>query len=274
MCFRPKSRARRAIMLAALRPMLHNKVVVVTGGAGLLGRQFCSAIADLGALAVVADVNVGAAELVATQISSHGGRAEVAALDITSDESVNGVIRTLHERHGRIDAVVNNAYPRNDHYGRRLAEVTYADFCENIGWHLGGYFLVSQRFALYFRDHGGGNIVNIGSIYGSVAPRFDIYAGTSMTMPVEYAAIKSAVLHLTRYFAQYFKQDGVRCNSLSPGGILDTQPDTFVEQYKKYSGTKGMLSSEDISGALVFLLSDAARYVTGQNLIVDDGFGL
>jgi len=91
---------------------------------------------------------------------------------------------------------------------------------------------------------------------------------------VEYAAIKSSVIHLTRYFAQYFKRDGIRCNSLSPGGILDKQPESFLESYKSFCGTKGMLDSQDVIGTLLFLLSDASKYITGQNLVIDDGFSL
>ena len=222
----------------------------------------------------MADVRLAEAESVAEDLVGRGLRAESVALDITSRSSVDVALRSVHERIGPIGAVVNNAYPRNARYGRALESVTYADFCENVDLHLGGYFLVSQRFALYFREHGGGNIVNMGSIYGTMAPRFEVYAGTTMTMPVEYAAIKAGVLHLTRYFAQYFKGDGVRCNSLSPGGILDRQPEEFVRSYNVHCGTTGMLDGADVAGALVFLLSDASRHVTGQNLIVDDGFSL
>lgn len=254
--------------------MLSERVIVVTGGAGLLGRRFCTAVAEQGAFAIVADLNLASAERVAEEIKATGGRAEAATLDITDTVSVEDLIASLHARHGHIDAVVNNAYPRNKNWGRKLEEVTYGDFCENVSLHLGGYFLVAQKFAMYFRTQGGGNIINLASIYGTMAPRFEVYAGTPMTMPVEYAAIKSAVIHLTRYFARYFRADGLRCNSLSPGGILDGQPDTFQVGYKRYTGTKGMLQPEDVVGALVFLLSDASKYLTGQNLVVDDGFSL
>lgn len=254
--------------------MLSGKVIVVTGGAGLLGQRFCSALAKNGGVAVVADVDAAAAERIAEEITIAGGRAEPALLDITDTASVDGLIASLDARHGRIDAVVNNAYPRNHSWGRKLEDVSYGDFCENVSLHLGGYFLVAQRFALYFRAHGGGNIVNMASIYGTLAPRFDIYGDTRMTMPVEYAAIKSAIIHITRYFAQYYKANGIRCNTLSPGGIRDRQPDGFLEKYDSYCGEKGMLDAEDIAGSLLFLLSDASRYVTGQNVIVDDGFGL
>lgn len=254
--------------------MLRDQVIVVTGGAGLLGRLFSGAVAKQGATVVVADVDAAAAQSVADEICSRAGRAESAALDITSPASVDALIESLRTRHGVIDAVVNNAYPRNAHYGRKLEQVSYADFCENLTLHLGGYFLVAQKFALLFRAQGHGNIVNMASIYGTMAPRFSIYAGTTMTMPVEYAAIKSGVVQLTRYFAQYFKSDGVRCNALSPGGIVDGQPEVFLQRYKEHCGSRGLLEGRDVLGALIFLLSDASRYVTGQNLIVDDGFSL
>jgi NAD(P)-dependent dehydrogenase (short-subunit alcohol dehydrogenase family) len=255
--------------------MVRDKVVVLTGGAGLLGRAFANAIAEHGGMAIVADIDAEGAARVAREIgAAHVGRADSVRLDVTDAGSIAALIGTVRERHGRIDAVVNGAYPRNANYGRKLEDVSYADFCENLNLHLGGYFLVAQQLGLFFRSQGGGNIVNVSSIYGAVAPRFEIYAGTAMTMPVEYAAIKSAVIHLTRYFAQYFKKDGIRVNSLSPGGIRDRQPDSFVRKYHEHSGTKGMLEPGDVAGALLFLLSDASRHMTGQNVVVDDGFSL
>ena len=184
------------------------------------------------------------------------------------------MIDQVLRRYGRIDAVVNSAYPRNKSYGRRLEEVAYQDFCENTSLHLGGYFLVAQQFCLAFKAQGRGNLVNMSSIYGSMVPRFELYEGTSMTMPVEYAAIKAAIEHLTRYFAQYFKGFGIRVNSLSPGGVLAEQSSDFVGAYNSYCASKGMLEADDVVGALIFLLSEESRYITGQNLIVDDGFSL
>lgn len=255
--------------------MLNNTVVVVTGGAGLLGRSFVSAIAAQGGIVVVADLDAEAAIRVAEEIGvSNPGRVEAMRLDITDKASLMALIAKTRERHGRIDAVVNSAYPRNPNYGRRLDDVTYEDFCENIDLHLGGYFLVAQQFGLYFRTQGGGNIVNMASIYGTMTPRFDLYADTAMTMPVEYAAIKSAVIQLTRYFAKYFQGDGIRVNSLSPGGVMDRQPEAFLAKYNAHCNVKGMLDPSDIAGTLLFLLSDASKYITGQNFIVDDGFSL
>jgi NAD(P)-dependent dehydrogenase (short-subunit alcohol dehydrogenase family) len=255
--------------------MLDETVVVVTGGAGLLGRVFVRDIVEHGGIAVVADIDMSAAANFVSELpEQYAARAHAMKLDITDTASVAALISAAFKRFGRIDAVVNNAYPRNPHYGRKLENVTYDDFCQNLSLHLGGYFLVSQQFGLFFRSQHKGNIINMASIYGVMAPRFEIYSGTQMTMPVEYAAIKSAVIHLTRYFAQYFKNDHVRVNSLSPGGILDQQPELFLRNYRAFCSSKGMLEGKDISSVLLFLLSDASKYLTGQNLVVDDGFSI
>jgi NAD(P)-dependent dehydrogenase (short-subunit alcohol dehydrogenase family) len=251
--------------------MLENKVIVVAGGAGVIGQCFVRGICSGGGIVIVADIDVEAAKLLAQDCAGH---AESAYLDITNLDSIKVLIYDVMKKYGRINALINNAYPRNINYGKKLEDVTYADFCENVNSHLGGYFLLAQQFCLEFKKQGYGNIINMSSIYGSIAPRFQIYDQTPITMPVEYAAIKSAIEHLTRYFAQYYKGSGIRVNCLSPGGILAGQPMEFLEAYKKYCATKGMLDATDILGALTFLLSDASTFINGQNLIVDDGFSL
>lgn len=255
--------------------LLQDKIVLVTGGAGLIGSALCRAIAVQGGVAIVADINLAKAESVAKSIrESDDQRAEAIVMDITDAASVVSVVTELTERHGHIDGLVNNAYPRNKNYGRRLEEVELADFNANTNMHLGGYFLTMQIFAKMFREQGGGVIVNMSSIYGCIAPKFDVYAGTAMTMPVEYASIKSGVLHLTRYFAQYYKKDGVRVNAVSPGGVEDGQDAKFLARYNAHAGKIGMLGQDDVTDVVVFALSDMSRAVTGQNLIVDDGFSL
>ncbi len=251
--------------------MFANKVIVVTGGAGTIGQCFVRGIAKRGGIAIIADIDVDAANLLAKDCT---GRTEAIKLDITSKDSIASLISDLIKRHGRIDGLVNNAYPRNRNYGRKLEDVAYIDFCENVDMHLAGYFLVTQQFCAAFKVQGYGNVVNMSSIYGSMAPRFEVYDGTQMTMPIEYAVIKAGVEHMTRYFAQYFKGTGIRVNSLSPGGILAGQPAEFLGAYNKYCASKGMLDAKDLLGALIFLLSDEARFLTGHNLIIDDGFSL
>jgi len=248
-----------------------NKVIVITGGAGVIGESFVRSISENDGIAIIADIDFSAAQLLAAKV---GGRSEAFTLDITDINSITILINNLMQKYGRIDAVVNNAYPRNKAYGRKLEDVSFADFCDNVDKHLGGYFLVAQQFCLAFRHQGYGNVINISSIYGSIAPRFEVYEGTQMTMPVEYAAIKAGIENLTRYFAQYFKGAGIRINSLSPGGIAADQPNDFIVAYNKKCASKGLLETKDLAGALIFLLSNESKFMTGQNLIVDDGYSL
>ncbi|APC96425.1 oxidoreductase [Francisella frigiditurris] len=256
--------------------MLNGKVVVITGGAGLIGQEFVKSVIENKGIAIIADINeetgVKTKEKLSVELKTTN--IDFVKLDITSKSSLNICIDYLDDKYGRIDALVNNAYPRNKNYGKHFFDVEYNDFVENLGLNLGGYFTTSQQFAEYFKAQGFGNIINISSIYGVVAPRFEIYEGTNMTTPIEYAAIKSGLIHMTKYMAKYFKGMNIRVNALSPGGIFDNQPETFLEKYKEKCLNKGMLDKSDLNATLVYLLSDMSKYVNGQNVIVDDGFSV
>jgi NAD(P)-dependent dehydrogenase (short-subunit alcohol dehydrogenase family) len=256
--------------------MLKNQIIVITGGAGLIGKEFAKAVIENDGIAIIADINQEIGLKVKEDLSNelNSKNIDFVKLDITSKASLNECIQYLDNKYQRIDALVNNAYPRNKNYGKHFFDVEYSDFVENTGLNLGGYFTASQQFALYFQKQGYGNIVNISSIYGVVAPKFEVYDNTPMTMPVEYAAIKSGLIHLTKYMARYFKGMNIKVNALSPGGIFDSQPERFLEKYKEQCLNKGMLDKSDMRGTLVYLLSDMSKYVNGQNIIVDDGFSL
>jgi len=256
--------------------ILKDKIVIVTGGAGLIGKALITGVVEHGGTGIVADIDRSRAETVASELQRDLGKGTISAIDvdITSRDSLTAMFAAVSARYRTVDAIVNNAYPRNRNYGRKFFDVEYADFCENVSMHLGGYFLVAQQAALFFTRQGHGNIINMSSIYGVIAPRFEIYEGTAMTMPVEYAAIKSAIIHLTRYMAKYLQGKNIRVNAISPGGILDRQPSEFLQRYNAHCSTKGMLDGTDIIGTTVYLLSDLSSSVTGQNIVVDDGFSL
>ena len=254
--------------------MIENQVIFISGGAGLLGSSFCRKIAQHGGHPVVGETNVDAAKKLVESLHEDfpACRAEALYVDINDKDSIQKILSGIHNKYGRIDAIVNSAYPRNSCYGRDFFDVAYTDFCENINLNLGGYFLMSQQFAAYFANQGKGNIINIASIYGIMAPRFEIYENNNLSMPVEYAVIKAAIIHLTRFMAKRFKGLNIRVNAISPGGILKDQPREFLKKYNAFGCQKGMLDASDVDGALLFLLSDDSSFITGQNLVVDDGW--
>ncbi|GIW21350.1 MAG: SDR family oxidoreductase [Candidatus Sericytochromatia bacterium] len=243
--------------------MLKNKVILIIGGSGLIGTKLVKAIYENGAIVIVGD-----------KINNNDNNHEFFYLDITSEDDINKCILFIENKYSKLDAVVNLAYPRNKNHGNHFFDVSYTDFCENVNLHLGGYFLVLKLFSKYFLKQGYGNIISFSSIYGFLTPRFEIYQGTNMTVPVEYSASKSAIIHLTKYVAKYLKNKNIRVNCISPGGILDKQPEIFIEKYNKNCLNKGMLYTEDIVGTVLFLLSDNSKYINGQNIIIDDGFSL
>jgi len=256
--------------------MLNNKVIVVTGGAGLIGQEFVRTIVQNGGTAVIADIDIMNANKVKEGLLKEYQTSDIDVIDfdINSENSIQDAIDYLDNKYHKIDALINNAYPRNKNYGKSLLEVEYQDFCENTNLHLGGYFLTSQKFIRYFVKQGSGNIVNISSIYGVITPRFEIYKDTEMGMPVEYAVIKAALIHLTKYMAKYCQDKNIRINVMSPGGVLDGQPQLFLDRYNANCASKGMLDKQDLGGTLLYLLSDMSKYVNGQNIVIDDGFSL
>ena len=256
---------------------LKGKTIVITGGAGLLGSAFSKACAEYDANAVVVDIDEEKAYKLTEQIKKETGNNNIIfqKCDITNTNDIQNLIDTTLNKSGKIDALVNNAYPRNKNYGRKFEDVSYEDFCENGNMHLGGYFLITQQVAKVMMKQNYGNIINIASIYGFSAPKFEIYEGTDMTTPVEYAAIKGAIINLTKYLASYLGRYNIRVNAISPGGVFNNQPESFVKKYsEKVVLGRRMENTDDIVGVLIFLLSDASKYITGQNIVVDGGFTL
>ena len=242
---------------------LSGKTIIVTGGLGLLGSSFVSAIRQAGARCVVADINCQ------NDLSS-----DEFALDITSEQSVTDFFDQLKSSGTSVDGWVNNAYPRTPDWGTVFEDIPFDSWRKNVDMHLNGYFLCAQRALAYMGDRQRGSLVSIGSIYGSNAPEFAVYEGTSMTMPAGYAAIKGGIINLTRYLAAYYGPKQVRVNCVSPGGIFDHQPASFVQRYEARVPLRRMGLPEDIAPVVVFLLSEDARYITGQNLMVDGGWGI
>ena len=145
---------------------------------------------------------------------------------------------------------------------------------EDIKNQLGSAIIFSQRIISCFLKQGHGNLIHISSIQGFSPPKFYHYEGTSMTSPIEYSAIKSGIISITKYLSKYYKKRNLRVNCISPGGIRNNQPNIFIENYNSSCNSKGLLDSEDLTGLILFLISDKSKYINGQNIIIDDGWSL
>lgn len=254
--------------------LLSSKTILVAGAGGLLGGVVVKDAMKQGAQVIAADINLDGMKnrLDSLGVNIESSQLKFKSLDITDESSVKSLFEELHTvLHG----AVNATYPRNKTYGSHFFDVTLNSFNENLALHLGSAFLFTQQCAAYFkRVDTEFSLVNISSIYGVIAPKFEVYENTAMTMPVEYAAIKSAIIHLNKYAVNYVNNSGFRVNSVSPGGLLDNQPNSFIDAYKSLTHGEGMLEINDINGTVIFLLSEHSKYITGQNIIIDDGFTL
>lgn len=241
---------------------IKDKVIVITGGNGLLGKQMVATLRDGGAIVIAADIFFD------TQDSNN------IVLDITDEISVKNGVSEIVKKYGKIDGWVNNAYPRTKDWGAKFENILLDSWRKNVDMHLNGYFLCCQIVLEQMKKQGFGSLINMSSIYGLVGPDFTVYEGTEMTMPAAYSAIKGGLNNFTRYLSSYYGPFQVRVNTVSPGGIFDNQPQSFVNNYNKKVPMKRMGSPKDIVSSVYFLLTDESSYITGHNLVVDGGWSI
>lgn len=240
---------------------LKNKIIVVVGGNGLLGKEFVKQIRENGGTAICADI------MQTSDLKNHTFQC-----DITDEKSIANLIEHVLKEHGRIDGWINTAYPRTEDWGKKIDTISFDSWKKNVDMHLNGYFISSKLAIDAMLPNKKGSLINISSIYGMVGPDFSLYEGTEMTMPVAYSAIKGGLINLGKYLASYYGKSGIRVNTISPGGIFDNQPASFLENYNRKVPLKRMGTADDIAPAAIYLLSDASSYVTGHNLVVDGGW--
>jgi NAD(P)-dependent dehydrogenase (short-subunit alcohol dehydrogenase family) len=236
------------------------KIIIVTGGNGLLGKEIINHSRSLGATVINADVNIED-DLENDQINC----------DITCEESIINLLSKVISKYGKIDGFVNNAYPRTNDWGLKFEEIKIESWKKNVDMQMNTIFIISRNVLEIMKKQKYGSLINIASIYGIVGPNFNVYEGTEMTMPAAYSAIKGGIINFTRYLASYYGKHNIRINCVSPGGIFDNQHPTFVKNYSKNVPLNRMGRPEEISPTVSFLLSNESSYITGQNIIIDGG---
>lgn len=262
---------------------IDDRVAIITGGAGLLGASHCRILAEAGGRIVVADIRAEHADHVAEEVQvATGSQAMVIATDVSDPDSVQAMIDLTLERFGQIDILVNNAAldpkfdqaSRSDH-NQSFEQFPFSEWRKAVQVNIDGMFLCAQAVSPHMVEQGRGVIVNVASTYGLVGPDQRLYqreGQPTQYKPVTYTVSKAAALGLTRYLATYFAGKNIRVNALTPGGVLADHDDEFVERYSAKTVLGRMAEREEISSALLFLVSDASSYMTGANLVVDGGW--
>ena len=249
-----------------------SKSVLITGANGMLGTAFARSIVAIGGRVLLVDLDKEKGQQFATELGEE--QAQFLATDITSVKAIQQSIKTCITHFGKVDAVIHAAYPRSAGWGATLENLQSENLFEDLNNQLGGAILISQQAIKQFQKQGHGHLIHISSIQGVAAPKFEHYEGTNMNSPIEYSAIKSGIIAITRWLAKRYRQKNIRVNCISLGGLLDQQPESFLKRYETACNSKGMLNAGDVSGVLKFLLSNQSQYMTGQNIILDDGWSL
>jgi NAD(P)-dependent dehydrogenase (short-subunit alcohol dehydrogenase family) len=263
---------------------LTDRVVVITGGAGLLGQRHAMAVAGAGGIPVLVDIRPdplgdGSAEF----HDRFGPRAAVVGADITSPRSVEQLLERVLDTFGRVDVLINNAAnnPKvesaTDVEFSRLESMTLEQWQADLAVGLTGAFLCSRIIGAEMARRGRGVIVNVASDLALIGPDQRLYRKPDLpedrqpVKPVTYSVVKSGLVGLTRYLATYWASMGVRVNAISPGGVYTDQPEEFVQRLSNLIPLGRMARVDEYEGAILFLCSDASSYMTGANLVVDGG---
>lgn len=264
---------------------LTGRVAVVTGGVGLLGKEFCRTLAEAGAAVVVVDLNASASQAVADSLTSSGYKSLAAPTNITQPEEVNTLVEKTLSTFGRLDILVNSAAldPKfdPDAVNKGITPGAFEDYPLDL-WNsalnvnLTGMFLMTQACVkpMIAQDKKG-SIINICSTYGLNGPDQRIYIKDGRRVafkPVYYTVTKAGVMGFTKYLAAYYAGTDIRVNALTPGGVFNNHEDYFVQNYSAKTILGRMAHKDEMNGALLFLASDASTYMTGNNVVVDGGW--
>jgi NAD(P)-dependent dehydrogenase (short-subunit alcohol dehydrogenase family) len=261
-----------------LRFDIRDSVVVITGCSGVLGSAYCRALAQRGARLVMADlIERNPVELATALSLETGAQILGVACDVGTELDVIALFAQAVEYFGKVDVVINNAAATGELLMKTgsvfasFEEYPLAVWDQVIRTNLTGVFLVAREGGKAMLASGGGSLINVSSIYGVVAPDHRIYEDMPFSSFPAYSAGKAGVHGLTLWLATYWGRKGIRVNTLVPGGVFNGHQDEFVRRYADRTPMGRMANSDDLVGTVIYLASDASRYCTGQQFIVDGG---
>jgi len=252
--------------------MLKNKVIVVAGAAGVIGNKIAQFLIERKAKVILVDRNK---KILNNFIRDYKiEKNQIICIDLCSQKNVKKLIKYSKIKFNKIDAAINCLYPKSSNWGKSFIDIKENFLFQDLNNQLGATIFFATEFSKYFSREKNGNLILFSSIQGFMAPKFEHYKNLNIKSPIEYSAIKSGIISITKYLAKYLKGKNIRVNCISPGGIEDNQSKKFKLRYKKSCLNKGLLQSEDIIGLVSFLLSEDSKYINGQNIVIDDGWSL
>lgn len=255
--------------------ILSGQTILITGAAGRIGTATTKHALVAGANVLLVDISRKELDKLTADLSLYDSDRICAFVgDTSTGDGIDSLVSQALATSSKIDGAVHCAYPRSKGWGSTFERFEAEDLFDDIQSQLGGAILFSRTMVQHFQSQGYGNLIHLSSIQGIRAPKFDHYTGTQMSSPIEYSAIKSGVISITRWLAKYTANQNIRVNCVSPGGILDSQPLEFLSRYRQSCTNIGMLSADQVASAVVFLLSPEAAAINGQNIVVDDGWSL
>ena len=252
---------------------LQDKVIVITGACGLVGRAFCEAAAQFGAHVVVADIPQATPEKLASELQDRHKKDMLGvSLNVAQRTDVDQLKTAVLDKFGKIDGLVNAHQNKTHLKFERFESVTDENWDTVVHINLKGTFLTCQILGHHMAENGGGSVINIPSTYSVVAPNQNLYKGTNLGCPAEYSASKGGVDALSRYLASYWASKKVRVNMITPHGVWNNHEAKFEENFARFSPMERLSYNHEVAGAMIYLLSDASSYVTGDNMLVEGGW--
>ena len=254
---------------------LNGKVAIVTGGRGLYGASISEGLCEMGATVVIASRNGAKCEEYAKTLRDKGYDAVGMSLDLNDDKSIIGLVEEVIARYNKIDVLVNNAVDRSNLVA--LSEATREKLQDSMSTNLNGQILLSQKVIEYMIKQNSGSIINVSSMRGIDCPHFPFYPESMGDQSINYTTEKWAMIGMTKYMAGRYGKHNIRVNAIAPGGYspgIETNPDTkaFAVNYINNCPLGRFAYDDDIKGPIVFLASEASRYVTGETLVMDGGW--
>ena len=248
------------------------KVILVTGGFGTIGLAVSKTLLKQGHTVLIVDTKKFS--LNKFDFKFDDDKLKIFRSNFIKENEIKKILSLCIKKYKKIDALIHCVYPKTKDWGAKLEKLKQSSLNLNLNNHLGSTIILCKVIINQFLKQKKGKLILISSIMGSNNPKFEDYKKTNMSSPIEYSAIKAAIISITKYLAKFYSNKNININCISPGGIKGNYPKKFINNYKKNCNSKGLLDPIDVANYIKFLISEKSNFISGQNLIIDDGWSL